>query len=70
MPCARGGAELGPGQLPDKKLDLKGNNGDRGKVNSFLNEVAALLRDGILTQSQADALLVPGNTLLISVTRR
>jgi hypothetical protein len=38
------------------KLNLKGNNGDIGKVQAFLNEVAADLNAGILTQAQADAL--------------
>jgi hypothetical protein len=52
------------------KLDLKGNNGDSGKVGAFLNEVAAYLNAGILAQAQADALLGPGNILLLSVTRR
>ena len=53
-----------------KKLELKGNNGDHGKVNSFLNEVAALRQAGILSQGQADSLSAPGNKLLNSVTRR
>jgi hypothetical protein len=52
------------------KLDLKGNNGDVGKVQSFLNQVAALRLAGILTQAQADALTAAGNVLLLSVTRR
>jgi hypothetical protein len=52
------------------KLNLKGNNGDIGKVQAFLDEVQADLKAGLLTQSQADALLGPGNTLLLSVTRR
>jgi hypothetical protein len=52
------------------KLDLQGNNGDVGKVQSFLNKVAADLKAGILTQAQADALLYWGNILLLSVTRR
>jgi hypothetical protein len=52
------------------KLNLKGNNGDIGKVQAFLNEVQADLNAGILTQAQADALLGPGNILLLSVTRR
>jgi hypothetical protein len=37
------------------KLDFKGNNGDVGKVQIFLNEVAANLKPGILTQAPADA---------------
>jgi hypothetical protein len=52
------------------KLNLKGNNGDCGKVQAFLNEVQADLNAGILTQAQADALLYWGNILLLSVTRR
>jgi hypothetical protein len=40
-------------------------------VQAFLNEVAADLKAGLLTKSQADrSLLRPGNTLLLSVTRR
>jgi VCBS repeat-containing protein len=49
-------------------LDLKGNGGDAGKVQSFLNEVAGLLKNGTLTQEKADALLQPGNILLLGVT--
>ena len=52
------------------KLNLKGNHGDIGKVQAFLDEVADFLNAGILTQAQADALLGPGNILLLSVTRR
>jgi hypothetical protein len=52
------------------KLNLKGNTGDIGMVQAFLNEVAAYVNAGILTQAQADALLGPGNILLLSVTRR
>jgi type VI protein secretion system component Hcp len=51
-------------------LNLKGNNGDVGKVQSFLEKVRDLLRTGILTQDQADGLLGPGEILLQSVTRR
>jgi hypothetical protein len=51
-------------------LNLKGNNGDAGKVQSFLEKVRELLRTGILTQDQADSLLGPGEILLQSVTRR
>jgi hypothetical protein len=51
------------------KLDLKGNNGDAGKVQAFLNEVTDLLNNGVLTQAQADTLLGPGNTLYLSVSR-
>jgi hypothetical protein len=52
------------------KLNLKGNNGDSGKVQAFLNEVQADLEAGILTQAQADALLGLGDILLASVTGR
>jgi parallel beta-helix repeat protein len=52
------------------KLNLQGNDGDVGKVQAFLNEVAADLNASILTQAQADALLGLGNILLLSVTRR
>jgi hypothetical protein len=52
------------------KLNLRGNNGDVGKVQAFLNEVLADVNAGILTQAQADALLGPGNILLLGVTRR
>jgi hypothetical protein len=40
------------------------------RVVAFLVEVKALRYAGILTQAQADALLGPGNILLLSVTRR
>src|SRR5262249_7768989 len=49
------------------KLNLKGNNGDIGKVQAFLDEVAADIQAGILTQAQADALLGPGNILLLGL---
>lgn len=52
------------------KLNLHDNNGDAGKVRSFLNHVEAFLNAGILTQEQADDLLSWGNILLLSVTRR
>ena len=52
------------------KLDLKDNAGDIGKVQSFLNEVAAYLNAGILTQAQADALTAAGKILLTSLTRQ
>src|SRR5262249_46857958 len=59
----------GEADPPPRPLDLKGNNGDRDKVRDFLKDVADFLRDGILTPAQADALLGPGNILLLSVTR-
>src|SRR5262249_50086278 len=38
-----------------KKLDLKGNAGDIGKVTSFSDKVNDFLQQGTLTQAQADA---------------
>ena len=52
------------------KLSLKGTIGDIDRVQDFFDGVAAFLKTGILTQAQADALLGPGNILLLSVTRR
>jgi parallel beta-helix repeat protein len=52
------------------KLNLEGDDGDIGRVQAFLDEVAAYLNAGILTQAQADALQYWGNILLLSVTRR
>jgi hypothetical protein len=51
--------------IPD--LSRTGSNGDAGTVQAFLNEVAAYLNAGILSQDQADALLGPGNTLLLGL---
>jgi hypothetical protein len=51
-------------------LQLRDNNGDAGKVEAFLNQVAAFLHADILTQTEADALLVLGDSLLLGVTRR
>jgi hypothetical protein len=51
-------------------LNLKGNRGDVGRVQAFLNAVQAFLNTGILTQAQADALPGAGNILLLSVTQR
>jgi VCBS repeat-containing protein len=52
------------------KLTLNGTAGDIDKVQGFLDQVRDFVRDGILSQDQANALLGPGNTLLLSVTRR
>ena len=52
------------------KLSLNGTAGDVDKVRGFLDQVRDFLRDGILTQVQADGLLGLGNVLLLSVTRR
>jgi hypothetical protein len=51
-------------------LKLKGDSGDIFKVQSFLNQVAAYLKTGVLTKAQADTLLYWGNILLVSVTVR
>jgi hypothetical protein len=61
---------LNQGQGNALQLNLKDNHGDAGKVQAFLNKVRAFLDADILTQAQADALLGPGNVLLLSVTRR
>jgi len=63
---------LGAGQANalTVKLNLKGNAGDADKVRSFLAQVREFRSAGILTQTQADGLLGPGNDLLLSVTRR
>jgi hypothetical protein len=53
-----------------KKLNLKDNPGDCGKVRAFLNNVLSLVASGVLTQAQADPLLDAGNILLLSVSRR
>jgi hypothetical protein len=52
------------------KLVLRGRAEDAGLVQEFLEKVQDFLRAGVLTQAQADALLGPGNILLLSVTRR
>jgi hypothetical protein len=52
------------------KLALKGNVGDAGKVQAFLNEVAAYQSAGILPTADAQTLLELGNVLLLSVKRR
>jgi hypothetical protein len=61
---------LTSGQGEALNLNLRENNGDAGKVQAFLNQVAAFLNGGILTQAEADVLLHLGNNLLLSVTRR
>jgi hypothetical protein len=52
------------------KLNLKGNNGDIGKVQAFLSEVNDLVTAGILNPAQAKALSDPGNNLLLSLMRQ
>jgi hypothetical protein len=49
------------------KLNLKGNDGDAGKVKAFLNEIGALLNADRLTQADADALRELANILLLSI---
>jgi FG-GAP-like repeat/Cadherin domain/FG-GAP repeat len=61
---------LNKGRGKALNLNLKDNNGDGGKVRAFLNQVRAFLQAGILTQAQADSLLVPGKILLRSVRTR
>jgi hypothetical protein len=51
-------------------LFLTGDIGDVGKVKTFLNRVQTFLQTGVLTQAQADSLLVPGNILFLSVKKR
>jgi hypothetical protein len=51
-------------------LDLHGNVLDTLRVEGFLLTVNLYRQLGILAQAQADALLGPGNILLLSVTRR
>jgi len=52
------------------KLSLNGTAGDVDKVQGFLDAVGGFLRDGILSQAQADALTGPGRALLVSVSLR
>ena len=61
---------LTSGQGEALTINLRDNNGDAGKVQAFLNQVAALLNGGILNQAQANALLGLGNNLLHSVSHR
>jgi hypothetical protein len=50
------------------KLNLQGNNGDAGKVQSFIDQVAAYRNAGLLTQLQADELTVAAAILLRSLS--
>jgi hypothetical protein len=61
---------LTSGQGRALSINLQNNNGDAGKVRAFLNKVQAFFDAGILNQYQANALLEPGNSLLLSVSRR
>jgi hypothetical protein len=51
-------------------LNLKNNKSDVARVGVFLLAVEIYRLTGVLTQAQADALIVAGNTLLLSVMRR
>jgi predicted outer membrane repeat protein len=64
---AAGVLNKGQDNALDVKLRLQGNDGDAGRVQSFLNQVEALLQAEVLSQAQADALLAPGRILLASV---
>jgi hypothetical protein len=61
---------LTSGQGEALNLNLRDNNGDTGKVQAFLNQVAGFLNGGILTQAEADVLAGHGNILMLGVTRR
>ena len=64
-------APLNPGQanaLIVKLTNLKGNHGDIGKVQAFLNQVQDYVNSGKLTKAQAEPLLVAGKTLLDGLT--
>jgi hypothetical protein len=50
------------------KLDLKGNNGDSGKVGAFMNTVQALAKNGKLSHTNSDLLLSPAGDLLVSLS--
>jgi uncharacterized repeat protein (TIGR03803 family) len=67
----RGDGDLNQGQSNalSAKLNLQGNSGDAGKVQAFLNQVAAFRSSGALTPDQAADLLYWGDILLLSVTR-
>jgi hypothetical protein len=67
---AAGVLNRGQTNMLTSDLSLRGTSGDVGKVQQFLADVTGLLSAGVLTQAHADALLVPGNVLLLSVTRR
>jgi hypothetical protein len=50
------------------KLNLKGNNGDIGKVESLINQLEAFVQSGKLTSAQADPIIACANALLTSLT--
>jgi MBG domain (YGX type) len=62
--------QLSAAQAEALNLNLRDNNGDAGKVQAFLNQVAAFISGGILTQAEAGSLLDGGNILLLSAARR
>ncbi|MFO0939086.1 MAG: right-handed parallel beta-helix repeat-containing protein [Gemmataceae bacterium] len=51
-------------------LNLKGNKGDFGKLQSFINKVNDFLLEGILSQVQADSLRTKAENLLLGMTRQ
>src|SRR5262249_31392011 len=48
-------------------LSLQGNNGDVGKITSFINDVNGYVNSHALTKAQANALLGPANILLLGL---
>src|SRR5262249_54671732 len=68
----RAAGVLSPSQdaRPAAALDLKGDSTDIAPGKVFLSAVRMLRGRGVLNAAQADALLGPGNLLLLSVTRR
>ena len=61
---------LTSGQGEALYLTLRDNNGDAGKVQAFLNQVAAFFIAEVLTQDQADELQYWGDILLLAVTEQ
>lgn len=57
----------GQGNALFVKMNLKGNGGDIGRVQGFINQVNALLQAGILTEEQANLLLNAADSLLMSL---
>ena len=51
-------------------LELSGAKNDISKIQAFLRMVQAYRSAHILTPEQANSLLLPGNILLLSLTRR
>ena len=58
---------INEGQAESLTFMLKDNNGDAGKVRAFLNELDAYILGGILTEEQAEELIIRGNLLLVSL---